>query len=395
MGKQESQPGTGKAAPQALFMGRAYYFAFLSAAACLLPILTLYYESRGLTGDQIGVLASLPPLLTLLGASVWGGLADATGKHKQILMFAMVGVAGASAGILMSSSFPSLLLPVLLFSSLFAPLFPLSDNTVLALLQSEPHRYGRIRLWGSIGWGVAAPLIGVVMERGGLEWGFFAFIALMLVASLISTRLPSPVAKVGVLYREGLTRLLRDRRWLLFLTVIFLGGIGLAVVDNYLFLYLSSMQASNTIMGLALSFAVMSEIVIFYRIDVLLLRFGVSRVLVMGLFLYSLRLFLLSLVHVPWVVLFLQLMHGPTYALMWSAGVAHAKHIAPEGLEATAQGQLSSAYSGLGAVAGALLGGFLYERVGARLMYRYVGVLLIGALLLYLFTQRKHENGGL
>jgi len=374
-------------------LGKAYYFTFLSAAACLLPILSLYYDSRGLSGEQIGILASLPPLLTLFGASLWGGLADATGLHTRLLTFAMVGVSIASAGILWSTTFPALMLTVFVFSILFAPLFPLSDNAILRLLRSETQRYGRIRLWGSIGWGIAAPLIGAVMEWGGLDWGFYGFIVLMLVGAAVSIRLPQASARSGQ-YRKNLTALIRNRRWLLFLAVIFTGGIGLSVVDNYLFLYLNSMHASSIIMGLALTFAVLSEIVVFYFVDRILDRFGVSHVLMAALLLYVVRLMVLSLVQVPWVVLLLQLLHGPTYALMWSAGVAHAKESAPAGLEATAQGQLSSAYGGLGAVAGALIGGYLYEHIGAHLMYRTTGFLILGGLVLYIVTQRKEGRSG-
>ncbi|MBN2557079.1 MAG: MFS transporter [Anaerolineales bacterium] len=50
--------------------------------------------------------------------------------------------------------------------------FPLSDNSILGLLRSEPRHYGRIRLWGSIGRGITAPLIGAVVEHRGLTLGF-------------------------------------------------------------------------------------------------------------------------------------------------------------------------------------------------------------------------------
>ena len=376
-------------------LGKVYYFTFLAAASCLLPILSLYYEQRGLSGEQIGFLASIPPLMTLFGASIWGGLADATGLQKRLVTIAMLGVTLSAGGILLSVSFTWLFVSVLIYSFFFAPLFPLSDNSILGLLRSEPHRYGRIRLWGSIGWGITAPLIGAVVESRGLAWGFYGFISIMLIGAAISLRLPASATAMRINYRKGLTSLFRDRRWPIFLGVIFIGGIGLAVVDNYLFLYLKSMQASNTLMGLALTFAVLSEIVIFYFMDRILTRWGVRRILITALVLYVIRLLLLSLVHTPWMVLLLQLMHGPTYALMWAAGVAHAKGFAPAGMAATAQGLLSSAYSGLGAVAGAILGGFLYEHVGPHLMYRWASLIVFLGLALYIASQYTTENGGL
>ena len=39
-------------------------------------------------------------------------------------------------------------------------LLPLIDNSALAILGNQTEKYGQIRLWGSIGWGIGAPLIG-------------------------------------------------------------------------------------------------------------------------------------------------------------------------------------------------------------------------------------------
>lgn len=377
-----------------LRLGKVYYFSFLAAAACLLPLLTLYYEHRGMSGEQIGFLASIPPLVMLFGASLWGGIADATGMQQRLLSLAMLGSALAAAGILFAPSFPWLIAAVFLYSVFFSPLFPLSDTAVLELLRSEPHRYGRIRLWGSIGWGIAAPLIGYLVERSGLEWGFYAFIAGMVISALVSLRLPAATSKPRSSFRKGFATLLHDRRWPVFLAVIFAGGIGLGAVDNYLFLYLNSMQASNTIMGLSLSFSVISEVVIFYLADRLLMRFGVRRILTSALALIVLRLYLLSLNTIPWVTLPLQLTHGPTYALMWASGVAFVKKNAPTAMRATAQSMFASAYSGLGAVAGALIGGFLYEHLGAHMMYRWISIGLLAGLLFYRFSQRNPASGG-
>ena len=53
---------------------RAFYFIYYAAAASLIPFLTLYYQGLGLTGREIGILTSVAPLLTLVGASVWSAV---------------------------------------------------------------------------------------------------------------------------------------------------------------------------------------------------------------------------------------------------------------------------------------------------------------------------------
>ena len=53
-------------------------FVFFAGVAFVLPFMVLYYQSLGLSGAEIGLLVGLTPLITLFGAPLWTGLADAT-----------------------------------------------------------------------------------------------------------------------------------------------------------------------------------------------------------------------------------------------------------------------------------------------------------------------------
>ena len=44
---------------------KAVYALYYAALACLIPFMTLYYQQKGLSGTQIGVLAGIIPLITL------------------------------------------------------------------------------------------------------------------------------------------------------------------------------------------------------------------------------------------------------------------------------------------------------------------------------------------
>ena len=53
--------------------GRLVYFSYYAAGAALLPHLTLYYRSAGLSGRLVGILGAIAPAASLVGAWVWGG----------------------------------------------------------------------------------------------------------------------------------------------------------------------------------------------------------------------------------------------------------------------------------------------------------------------------------
>ena len=50
---------------------KLFYFIFYAAMAALSPFLTLYYQSLGLSGTQIGLLAGLVPLTGMLSGTLW------------------------------------------------------------------------------------------------------------------------------------------------------------------------------------------------------------------------------------------------------------------------------------------------------------------------------------
>jgi len=66
-----------------VFLTKIVFLIFYGAGSVLMPFLALYYEARGYSGLQIGLLAAIPPLMTMIGASVWGGLADATRRPRH------------------------------------------------------------------------------------------------------------------------------------------------------------------------------------------------------------------------------------------------------------------------------------------------------------------------
>ena len=124
----------------------------------------------------------------------------------------------------------------------------------------------------------------------------------------------------------------------------------------------------------------------------LLVRIGARRLLIGALLAWTVRLLLYSLIVIPMWLLPMQLLHGPTYAAMWIAGVAYAKHLAPERARAAAQGLFTGVMVGLGGFMGGLLGGVLYEWLGPAWLFQITAVLtLLGAILLVLSRAGAHQ----
>lgn len=371
---------------------KLFYFFVYVALAGILPYLTLYYEELGLSGQQIGVLVGLPPLVGLFSAPLFGAIADATGRHKQLLVMIVAAMAISVLAWSVVTSFIGLLLVVVVYALIFAPTMPLVDKTVLDLLSNDSGKYGRVRLWGSLGWGLGAPVAGYIIGQTNLHVGFYLCFVFLLVLVWVSVKMPvAPVSFAGNYWRE-LRVLVSSWRWVVFMLVVFMAGAALSVIHNYLFLYLDELGASESWMGLSLTLAMVSELTMFFFSAQMLARWGTRGLLTASLLFLVVRLLGYAATSSAAVVIALQLLHGLTFGAMWVAGVAHADRLAPPGMGATAQGLFSGISMGLGAAFGAFAGGLLYQNFGLVAMFQVSGLSVLAVLILFIVAGRVAAN---
>src|SRR5688500_187919 len=152
-----------------------FYFLYFSAFAALLPFFVLFYQGLGFNGAQIGLLTGVPPLITLIAAPFLTGVADASQRHRLIMSMSIT-VAIIAMMIMPSlKSFALVFLLIMIFNIFMSPLSPLADSAIISMLGDEKAMYGRIRLGGTIGWGLFAPVAGWLVETYGLKTGFWVF----------------------------------------------------------------------------------------------------------------------------------------------------------------------------------------------------------------------------
>ena len=371
-----------------------FYFLYYAAAAALVPFLIVYYQDLGLTGTQIGFLASIPPLVSLFSAPFWGALADMTQQHKLSLLIAMSGAILLAMALSAFTAFAWLIPVVIMFAFFSSPIMPLVDNTTMDLLEGEKELYGRIRLWGAIGWGIAAPVVGWLIEAGSIAWAFRSYATIMALGLLNTLRIPVS-GRIRSTFREGAQTLLTNQRWLGFLIVAFSGGMALSMISNFLFIFLRSLKADDFLLGLTLTAATLSELPVLYFSERLLHHWNVRQLMKVAMLFFAIRALAYSLLNTPWLALPIQLLHGPTFSLMWLSGVSFADEIAPAGLGATAQGLFSGVMLGIGSAAGAFLGGLLYDHIGIVNMFRVTAIGSLFALCLMLLMEKKNYKHSL
>ncbi|NUM48169.1 MAG: MFS transporter [Anaerolineales bacterium] len=371
----------------------AFYFLFFASASALIPYLALYYQHIGLSGAQTGVLTAVGPLISMVGAPLLTGFADSRHRHKFVLSLSLMGVIITILAIPMTEQFALLFLVVAIYSFLGAPLISLSDSATMSMLGDRRALYGRIRTGGTFGWGLIAPLAGMVIEDNGLRWAFWLYAAGMFAALLVSQGLTfGPAVEQTQSFRKGIKNLLSNRRWLLFLGMIFVSGMAMAMVTTYLFPFMEEVGATRGQMGFSQSIATAAELPFLFFVNRLLDRFRARGVMLFSVFIVGVRLLLYTIFPTPTGILFIQLLHGVTFATIWVAGVSYTYEIAPAGLAATAQGVFSSMLLGFGSAAGNFFGALLFEALGGQQMYLWMGVVVLISLGVYLLLERRMDK---
>lgn len=357
-----------------------FYILYFAALSSLMPYLVIFYQKLAFSGAQIGLLTGIPPLVTLVASPFWTGLADSKHWHKWIMA---LGIIVAVVAIFLLQSFTGFIFVfalIILFNTFISPVASLADSATMNMLGEERAMYGRIRLGGTIGWGVFAPIAGALIQRYGLNAGFWSFSALMLVNLLVSMRFVHGAHEQSGSRQSGIRTLLTNRRWINFLFLAFLGGIGSFSVASYLFPYMAELGANESTMGIASSIATMTEVVIFFFGNRLVKKFGSYGLLVLALGMSGIRSLLYSLVSTPSMVLILQAFGGTIFPALWLAGVSYADENSPLNLKSSAQGLFGAMMFGVGAAAAGFLGGLLLETIGGRGMFLVLGIIVLTGL---------------
>jgi MFS transporter, PPP family, 3-phenylpropionic acid transporter len=367
----------------------SFSFLIFAGFAFIAPFMVLYYQSLGFTGTQIGLLTGLTPLITLFSAPFWTGLADTRHRHRLIMGLTLL--TGAITIFLYPffTTFAPILLLAVLFNTFFAPVTSFADSATLFMLGNRKEMYGRIRLGGTIGFGVAAFLAGALIQNYGLKVAFWGGAALFFLALIVSQKFVHSPLHNGSSNGGGVRTLLRERRWFFFLVLAFAGGLGMAAANNYLFSFLKELGANETTMGFTLTLGTVSEMPVLFFGNRLIQRFRANGLLLLATVVTGFRFLLYAGSGTPDLILILQLLNGLTFPAMWIAGVAYADENAPGELSATAQGLFSAMVFGFGSAVGGFIGGPLIESMGGRGMYLVFGLIILCVAALVAFFQKR------
>ena len=318
---------------------RLAFIAVYAAVGAYLPYLPVYFRSLGFGLDTIGWLAALGAAAGLVGAPLWGAVADRFTESRLVLP-AAAAAAALGAGALAVAREPLLVAAATAAMAMaFSGIPPGLDARALGLFRGDRNRYGQLRLWGSASFIVLVLVTGAVIERAGIASIFAILIPILAVSAVVALALPAEERHHPALPRlTGIAAVLRQPPLLRFLVAAFLVWSANSAINQFFSIRLVALGAPGDLVGLAWAIGALVEIPIMWAYPHLAARVGAERLMILGATAFVLRGLILAVSSDPLLATLTMLLHGIGFALMLVGGVTYVSAHAPRGAAATGQG---------------------------------------------------------
>lgn len=371
-----------------------WYACHFAAVGLLLPYLAPWLESVGLTPFRIGLVFAVLGVTAIVAPNLWGWIADHTGRRVGLIRVSTACALVSFALVVSAPGFWTLLAGMALFGCFRNAALPQFEALTFEHLGDQRHRYGMIRLWGSIGFIVAVLGAGAWLEGGGLTLFPVLMLAGLAAIWLASLTVREPWSAVRRNEPISIGNVLRQRQAWGLLLVSFLQQASHGPFYAFFSIHLARVGYGETAIGLLWALGVLAEIVIFVLMPRLLSRYAASSLIAMALMMTALRWVITGwLAEMLVFVVAAQLLHAASFGVFHAAAIDRIHRL----FEGRARGRGQALYSSLSFGAGVACGSFLagagWERIGPAWTFTAAA----GCALLALVASRRlmRSNGDL
>lgn len=356
--------------------GSLYYLGFWTAAGSFSPFINVYYVNLGLNGQQVGFLAMLFPLTTLLFATPLASLADRRRWRIPILRVALAGSAITFFLLGFPRTFLALAAFVVLMSFFFTPIIPIADSVVARMATRNGLNYGSMRLWGSFGFATAAIACGAMWEQVGFAPMFVVSSLLFLPVIWHAGRLDEGQV-VTDQARQSPILILRDPGLVIILVASFLVGLAIGIGVVFEGIYMDHLGGGKALVGMLFGVAAFSELPTMQYSSLLTHYLRGPKTLLLSYALLGGAYLCYALAQSPGVLLLLAAVKGMGFGLFFVSTVRLVDARAPEAWASTAQAALSAGVFGLAPLIAGPLAGAIYDSLGVAAVF-LVGATAVG-----------------
>jgi MFS transporter, PPP family, 3-phenylpropionic acid transporter len=350
---------------------KIFYLVLFLSVGVYVPYLALFLIHKEMSGEQLGILLAVIPLISIVLQPVWCILSDLFKVRRLALSIACFGLSLCSLGLGASSGFVGILIFIILSSIMNAPISALSTAIALDFLEANQKRdeYGLLRLWGSIGFSISSILMGVLLSEELIDYMPFIFGGLNALIAIMVFTLPEGVVNqsgnwLGARQRTSFTFSLA-----LFGTAALVLGATLGIGHQYLSVFMQDIQIPGLLIGVTVAMQAIFEIPLMASLPWFLRRWNLATGVMIGVLILPIRWLILALVQDPVWILVAQALHSTAIVSLVVVSVMFVDRQFPTKWRATAQGFFAVALNGVGPSIGLFVAGNIYQNSGIQMVW--------------------------
>ncbi|MDO9372289.1 MAG: MFS transporter [Gammaproteobacteria bacterium] len=368
-----------------------FYLFYFAVLGTLVPYWALYLHSLGYTAVDIGHLMALLMISRIVAPNIWAWIADHRESRMRMVRLTTLLTIVTFAGVFFGTSFWWLGLVMLVFSFFWNASLPLLEVTTMRHLGGSAGAYGRVRLWGSIGFIVSVAALGPVIDAYGPWWVLPSLLIFMGGIWVFSLVLPESEVRGPAEHPSPFLKTIMRPEVALFLFACFLMQASHGPYYTFYSIYLVDHGYSKTLIGLLWAFAVLCEIGVFLLMQKLMTHIPLRRILMASFALATVRWLLIGQFPDSLTMLVLaQTLHAATFGTFHAAGMQVVYRFFTGHHQFRGQAIYSSVSFGGGGAVGSLYSGYMWASAGPTLTFAVAALLSLGAFLIAWRLLREH-----
>ena len=371
-----------------------FYFIYYFFVGAFVPYWGLYLKSEQFSPADIGILMSLFQISRIFSPNFWGWLADHTGQRvKWIRLTAFLGLCGFTA-VFWAHGFFWLFFVMAALSIFTSSTLPLAESLTLAHLATTNGHYSRIRMWGSLGFIVAAVILGFLIDIAGISSLLWFLLTVQVTLFLLSYSLPDPKIEPQANDHFSIWEVIKQPNVIALLVGCSLMVTSHGVLYNFYSIYLSDHGYSKGMIGLLWAVGVICEIGIFMLMPKIMKHLSLKKILMISLVLAVMRFSMIGLaVDNLYLLIIAQSLHAATFGSFHAASVEVISQFFNGRHQARGQAIYNSVAYGIGGTFGGILGGYSLQYLGGEQTFLLSAICpLLGLLVIGLGLKLKSQQ---
>lgn len=222
-----------------------YYLSW----ALFSSFISVYLLGKGLTTSQVSIIVSVSFLVSMIFQPMIGELCDKKGVKFIGVLFILASIGG------LLFSFSNCFITMMIGYSFVLMLINGANPILEKVATASPYAYGKIRIWGTIGYALGSQFAGLIYESISPQAIFIAFVGTMLL-SVLGTFLTEPsITPQSQKQEKKSNSLLKNKKFIYFLVISALFFSATNMANTFIpsmFVYDGlSVKNTSTILGLA------------------------------------------------------------------------------------------------------------------------------------------------